>query len=122
LSILLYRWQDKDGRGPYRPGMSRYWADQDNQANNPPFFQEFGMDITKQCRPGEAMGCAFRTIEQMRQWFTDAERQRMRLMGYEFGCMEADRVIAESERQVVFARRKPFRLGFTLLDSEAIAA
>lgn len=122
VSIILYRWQDKEGRGPYRPGMSHYWADQENQSNNPPFFEEFGAGITKECRPGEAMGCAFRTVEQMRQWFTEEERQRMRLMGYEFGRMDVDRVIAESDRQVVFARRRPLRHGFAVMDSEALAA
>ena len=122
MSILVYRWQDKDGRGPYKPGISSYWADDDNQANNPPFFVEFGMDIIKQCGPRESMGCAFRTIEQMQQWFTEAERQRMRLMGYAFGSLLVDRVIAESKQQLVFVRTQPLRRHFTVMDSEGIAA
>ena len=111
--ILVYRWQDKEGRGPYRPGMSKYWADADHQLGNPPFFVEFGMNITKQCLASEAMGCAFRTIEQMRLWFTSEERQRMRLLGYEFGSMLVDRIVAESDRQLVFARSTPLHRDFT---------
>ena len=117
--IRVYRWQDAEGRGPYRPGVPQYWADDANQAKNPAFFQEFGMDIVKTVRPGETFGCGFRTTEQMRQWFNEAERQRMRLLGYRFGWLDVDRIVAESEKQLVFARRIPFARRFHVEEREA---
>lgn len=118
-AITVYRWQDSDGRGPYRPGMSHYWSDEDHGERNPPFFEEFGLDIVKQAKPDECMGCAFRTPAQMLEWFNQSERERLRLMGYVFVSMEVDRVIAESERQLVFARRKPLRIGVAEVESTA---
>lgn len=112
MSEIVFRWQDAEGRGPYRPGMSRYWADEDQQASNPPMFIEFGADVVRHGRPGEAMGCGFRSPEQMHRWFTRDEQDRMRLLGYRFGAMKVDRIVAESDRQVVFARRQPLALGF----------
>jgi hypothetical protein len=110
---VVYRWQDADGRGPYKPGISHYWADEDHADRKlPPFFEEFGMDIIKQCQPTECMGCGFRSPEQMHAWFTPTEQERMRLMGYRFGKLVADRILAESDKQLVFARRQPLRLMF----------
>lgn len=119
MLIQLYRWQDADGRGPYKPGTSHFWADEDNQSANPPFFIEFGWGVIDLCRSDENMGCAFRTIEQAHRWFTPKERERMYLMGYRFGRICADRVLAESEHQVVFARKKPLRIGFDEIEMEA---
>jgi hypothetical protein len=113
MAERIYRWQDAEGRGPYRPGVSRYWADEDQQANNPPMYIEFGADVVHRAPPGHAMGCGFRSIEQMQRWFSRDEQVRMRLLGYEFGSMEVDRVVAESDRQLVFSRRLPLRHGFT---------
>jgi hypothetical protein len=118
MTITVYRWQDKDGRGPYRPGTTQFWADADNQAKNPAFYREFGMDIVWQRRPREVLGCAFRTIEQMNRWFTEDEQLRMRLLGYEFGTLEADRILAESERQLVFACRRPLTDDFHAIEAE----
>lgn len=115
---MIYRWQDADGRGPYKPGISHYWADENHAERQlPPFFEEFGMDIVKQCGPHESMGCGFRSAEQMNAWFTQDEQDRMRLMGYRFGKLIADRIIAESEKQLVFVRRLPFRRGFMELQA-----
>jgi hypothetical protein len=120
MSRTVFRWQDAHGRGPYKPGVSHYWADEDHaQRCLPPFFQEFGMEIVNQRRLGEALGCGFSSVEQMHRWFTSAEQVRMRLMGYEFGSLEADRVLAESAQQLVFARRRPLHVGFKRIEGEA---
>lgn len=34
--ITLYRLQDHEGRGPYRPGFSDTWIDPDNDGSNTP--------------------------------------------------------------------------------------
>lgn len=111
-AVRIYRWQDKEGRGPYRPGLSLYWKEADHEQRNPAMHAEFGVDIYANLAAGQHYGCGFRSPEQMHRWFTADEQQRMRVLGYEFGSMQVDRIVAESDRQLVFARRRPLRHGF----------
>ncbi|WP_439587511.1 hypothetical protein [Hydrogenophaga sp.] len=115
----VYRWQDDEGRGPYRPGFSRAWVDPLHEIKNPAMFTEFGVGVVGKALPGEGLGCAFRTVEQMKAWFSEGEQERLRFFGYTFVALEADRIVAESERQLVFARRKPFRFGATPVEVPA---
>lgn len=119
--IRIYRWQDTEGRGPYRPGLSLYWKAPDHEARNPAMQDEFGWDVFAKVSPREHRGCAFRSPEQMREWFTLEERDRIALLGYQFVAMDVDRIVAESPRQVVFARRRPLRFGAEVVRAEAAA-
>ena len=109
----VYRVQHTDGRGPYRPGFSRQWADDDGPIL-PTFMQEFG-DIHLKMDARDANGCAFRSIEQLLAWFTPKERKSLRLLGFSVVKMKADRIIAESDHQLVIARRLPFTIGTTIV-------
>jgi hypothetical protein len=115
----IYRWQDKEGRGPYRAGLPLYWADADHDERNPAFFAEFGLAIVQQAGYREHLGCGFLDVAQMLRWFTPLERNRLTVLGYEFGCLQADKILASSERQLVFARAKSLREGFQLCGAAA---
>lgn len=102
----LYRVQDMEGRGPYRPGFSVKWSDAEGEILLP-FWQEFGWSLASiphRFYPGEHGGCGFRTLAQCAKWFTVAERVRLAKLGYQVVAINPDRILAESERQVVFAR------------------
>lgn len=116
MTITVYRWQDAEGRGPYRPGFSHVWKDVGHDLRNPSFMEEFGLSVVNKRGPDEHLGCAFRSADQMRQWFSEQERELIRFYGYEFVEMHADRVLAESPRQLVIARRRPFRFGVRVLE------
>jgi len=92
--------------------MTKYWADELQQSKNPPFFEEFGMDVVRAAATGDVMGCGFRSVEQAERWFNPEERVRMRLLGYRFGWLDVDRIAAESDRQLVFVRRLPLARHF----------
>lgn len=106
--MIVYRIQDNDGRGPYKPGTSRLWADERGEYL-PPFFEEFGWEVLSKVPPGMHMGCACDSVESLHRWFSEAERQRLRLMGYREVQLKADGVAAQSERQIVFWSRKPLK-------------
>jgi len=112
----VYRWQDVDGRGPYKPGLSDFWAEPSHYDRNPAIFYEFPKWIASYRDPALTYGCAFRTVAQMHAWFTPAEIERMLDMGYQFGRMEVDRIECESERQLVFARRRPLKFGLEVIE------
>ena len=107
--IPVFRVQDIEGRGPYRPGTSHRWTDDDHYRNLP-FYTEFGWSvgsISKRWRDGETGGCAFRSLDGLYRWFSPAECEKLDALRYMVVRMNVDRIIRESNTQVVFARTKP---------------
>ncbi len=120
LMERVFRIQDAAGRGPYRPGMSSRWADPAHATPTvrpPTWLWEFGYGPLLRLKPGHHMGCGFRTMDQLRAWFTPSERQRMHAFGYRTVSIDVDEVLAESENQLVFGRAKPLRKGCRIIDA-----
>lgn len=109
----VFRIQDKDGRGPFRPGFSKMWLDEDigDRVALPSWIEEFGADAFAQAPGGSCGFSAVRTINKIRDWFTDTERQR--LYGFGFYLVEVPdaHVIRESEHQVLCWRNLPLTFG-----------
>lgn len=117
---IIYRIQDADGRGPYKPGMSIKWCDKDDGhykadfTNLPPFMDEFGPSILDELNviisvSGGACGCGFRSMEQLNNWFTPTELERLKELGYRIVKIEAKKIIRSSDKQTVFWCDKPLR-------------
>ena len=106
MIVTIYRVQDRDGRGPWKPGFSHRWIeDRPDLDNLPPWFEEFGR--VDRCAPaGASIGSGCRTLEQLRRWFTPIEYLTILRFGYQAIGMEVDCILAESDIQCVFARRK----------------
>lgn len=109
--ITIYRVQAGDGRGPFRPGLSRLWEEQPN-SERPPVL------VPKHRRPpkGWSVGCGCRTREQLFTWFSRAEAVILASMGYRPVAMHAERVVVEDVHQVVFFRRLPLYQNALILD------
>ena len=117
MGEVVYRIQDGAGRGPYRPGTSHLWTDDDHW-RNPPFYTELGWqsaEISTKFKHGENGGCGFRSIEQLNRWFSPAEQRKLAERGYVIVQMTADRIVAETRTQVVFARKRPLWTGAVIL-------
>lgn len=117
MNIPIFRVQDKDGRGPYRPGYSHTWIDADHD-RNPTFFDEF--DWRPETTPdhwhrNENGGCGFRTLAGLYRWFSSTERAKLQRAGFSIVTMRVDRIIAESDNQLVFGRTRALRHGCTIL-------
>jgi hypothetical protein len=104
---IVYRVQDSDGRGPWKPGFSQRWAeDREDWDNLPPWYVEFGR-VDQRGILGMAMGSACLTLEQLRRWFTASEYATLQRYGYRAVRMEVGRVLAESPVQCFIERSKP---------------
>lgn len=102
----IYRIQDKDGRGPWKPGFSHKWVvDRQDHYNLPPWPVEFGFGILEERLPEESLGCGCRTLRQLRRWITRNEYKKLRKFGYKCVALKVDRIIAESDIQCVFAKK-----------------
>lgn len=110
--IVVYRVQDREGRGPYRPRFSHYWTDPEHDARNP-------LEPTMMYDPrtmvlrhnSDAFGYAFRTPSLLLEWFSITELHRLAELNYYPVTMLVDRVLKESPRQLIFWRNRPLAVG-----------
>lgn len=105
--MIVYRIQDSDGRGPWKPGFSDQWVeDRPDHDNLVPWPHEFG---NVQCRAlsWEHIGAGCKTIEQLQRWFTRSEYETLLGFGYHAVKMTVARILAQSDIQCVFTRRIP---------------
>lgn len=112
----VFRIQDREGRGPFRPGFSKMWLDEDigTRVMLPSWIEEFGTEIASEAiAAGLSVFSAVRDIEQIRNWFSDTERQRLYQFGYFLVEVPNVRIIGESAHQVLCARELPLTFGVT---------
>lgn len=108
--VVLFRIQDKEGRGPFRPGFSTQWADATGGKMLPPIYKELGIEPTKLrdiVPKGLHCGCACKTPTQLQDWFTRTERRRLLALGFGIVRFEPDVIIAETPNQVLFGCTEP---------------
>lgn len=96
--IVVYRVQDKDGRGPV--------------PMPPAIHEDFGASIIGLMDPRFHNGCALETLVHVDRWFSPTERRRLTMLGYRLVRISVDVVLAASESQLVVARKKPFNRDF----------
>lgn len=111
----VYRVQDRDGRGPWKPGFSSQWAEDRPESEYKelkPWPIEFGIsNVLRKSIYGMSLGCGCRTLEQLRRWFTPTEYSKLLGFGYAAVKLDIGRVLAESETQIVFERALPLNEG-----------
>lgn len=105
----IYRVQAADGRGPWRPGFSHVWIDDDGEVGH---LEETVMDLLPistlaNLPPTHHYGCGCRTLDALMEWFTPLERKRLERLGFRPVRMDVDLILAESARQVFFGRTRP---------------
>jgi hypothetical protein len=107
----IYRVQDADGRGPYRPGPAHLWVNWDHeQQRNPTLFGDFSLRD-----PSRSWHSGFRTLDQLCAWFGVDERFNLEDLGYSVVTLLADQIILESNRELIFSRIQKLHLGIIQL-------
>jgi hypothetical protein len=103
--IIILRVQDKEGRGPFRPGMTQHWKDADYSSRviPPTWDVEFGKFLLHGEPGTHSYGCGLRSREQLRRWFSATEEPRLHELNYRLVSLKVDRILAESENQLIFA-------------------
>ena len=71
---------------------------------------------------GMHMGCGCRTVEQLRRWFTATEYEKLATLGFQAVRMRVGRILAESDKQLVFDRVAPLREDVEPFDLYALVA
>lgn len=105
--MIVFRVQDKDGRGPWKPGFSHQWVeDRDDHENLVPWLLDIGPAHLKM-DPSKHAGTACESMEQLRRWFTHSEYNKLLKFGYRTVSLHADKILGRSDIQLVFERRLP---------------
>ena len=100
----IYRVQHRaDGRGPYRPGVSKLWASE-HGPEWPSILAEFGGDWIHEIPKGHHAGCAFLTLDALLTWFLPSERAPLRRLGYQPVRLDGASVLRQGALQIIFTR------------------
>lgn len=117
--VTVYRVQGADGRGPFRPGFSKQWADEDfghGVIACPTWGDEFGWDLIDRLgMRGEYYGSAVRAATDLAKWFSRTEAERLEKLGFFRVMLRADRILAESKHQLMIAKRSPLKKATAIL-------
>ena len=111
LPFKLWRIQDEHGRGPFKPGFSHVWADENFAPGIvplPTLREDFGPAIYQQLVGPYHYGTAVRDKSMIGKWFSCTEQAKLFALGFSLVSLRPDVIIAESEHQVLFGRIKPF--------------
>lgn len=103
---MIIRVQDKDGRGPWRPGFSKKWIDKSSIAPLPPCVPKEMMNAIDLQTPGfYGYGCL--SIDQLRQWILPSEATRLAKLGFGVVEMDEGQLLYSDAWQVIFRRNIP---------------
>ena len=107
----VFRVQDREGRGPWRPGFSMQWTEErpaSEYAALKPIIVEFP-DLLSKLRSGFHFGVGCTSLEKLRRWISASEWKTLQGFGFDCFAITPDRIVAESEIQCVFESKKPLR-------------
>lgn len=110
--MTLYRIQDAQGRGPWRPGFSMKWIDPNKDDSLcPPMMADFPKwraAIDRAALQGLChFGCCVRGMAGVHRWFTPDELGRLRGFGYNLVDANSLTALCESTNQIIGASRWP---------------
>lgn len=108
---MIIRLQDKEGRGPWRPGFSKNWITDNNPFIGKPIYEDFP-DFTKMVqkahKEGLHIGCAVQK-EKVGIWFTNEELNKLYDLDFQWVNCEKCDILGESDTQVIITSVLPFK-------------
>lgn len=111
--MMVYRMQDANGRGPFKPGFTRFWVDPSRTEWLPSIFDDF--PELRFDKMGGYYGCGCEDMDMLDRWFLPSEREILRAAGYSLVAVDADEILYRSPSQVIFWRKKPLNDGIKVL-------
>lgn len=107
----VYRIQDAQGRGPWRPGFSSKWMTKKTPTIGIPIMEELGAAEAVKLghKMGLHLGCAFREGCQS-IWFTDDDLRALHRLGFTMREASNCRVLFETDQQVLIGSFLPLSL------------
>lgn len=107
----IYRVQDREGRGPFRPGVTHVWADKEGQPFPPSFTEhpKFKSVVRRAHSKGLHLGAAVIGLASLSRWFSTEELVRLDYLGYRIVDASACTVELSDNFQVLVSSPLPLR-------------
>jgi hypothetical protein len=103
----VFRIQDREGRGPWKPGFSHKWVvNRPDHKNLISWYEEFG-PVHESIPSFYHIGTACTSLKQLRRWFTRREYKALLGFGYSAVCMHVDEIIKRSDIQCLVVSKRP---------------
>lgn len=113
MTATIYRVQDANGRGPWKPGFSSIWVEEktaEQCRRLQAWFLELG-PVHLDALEGSQVACGCTCPEHLREWFSPTEYEKLQAFGYQAVTLTADRILGDGLTQVVFERALPISQG-----------
>lgn len=112
--MTVFRYQDNEGRGPFKPGMTERWL-VDHGSKPVGLINELGVwrvrlameTFVRKHQEIHNFGFGCESLDDIFRWFTPSERRTLDRLGYQLVAMLADDLVARNPNEVLFARRRP---------------
>ena len=119
--MKVFRVQDHKGRGPFKPGFTRFWLDPSKPESEllPSMFDEFPNVMGLLLDHGH-QGCACTDLDTLKRWLNAAEMSLLKHVGYRIVSMNADKILAQSKNQVLFWRKLPFNTDIEVIEDDRL--
>lgn len=106
--MTIFRVQDANGRGPWKPGFSHKWVRENPDYDLVAWPVQFGVDLIRHASiAGMFVGYGCETVDQLRRWFDREEYAKLVALKHVAVKLEVGRILASSDIQCVFERSKP---------------
>ena len=102
----IYRVQDADGRGPFKPGLTDKWLSARGDSDLLPAFSVYDIFDAQHRKKAPFYGCGCETIEQLKRWFWPDEWRILKKLGYFAVEMPVAEIILNDGNQVFFTRHR----------------
>lgn len=115
---FVYRMQDAEGRGPWKPGFSELWAEDRTPAE---YLALYPIPVKmmhdfRRLAGTKHMGYGCETIEDLRLWFKFGEHLTLRNYGYRVVRIEVDEILCRTITQLLFTRSIPLSKDVQYID------
>lgn len=112
--ITIFRYQDNDGRGPFKPGMTDRWL-VDHKSKPIGLIEVDPMKVrraiymfSKLNRGEHHFGFGCKTLDDLFRWFIPEERKYLKTLGYQIVSVRGHLILG-NESEVLFSRRYPLK-------------
>lgn len=124
--MTVFRYQDNEGRGPFKPGMTERWI-VERESKPVGLVHQIGLhELRRHIASFSRMfphnefryGFGCRSIDRLYRWFTPEERRNIAALGYHLVAILAEHVIVANNDEVMFARTRPLHQRAVILAIE----
>lgn len=104
----VFRIQDRAGRGPFKPNVTKKWLSYSPEKDRLPSVQDSFPNILELLRADRGMiyACACLDTKSLHKWFTFTEYRKLKKLGYRCVTLDVE-IVASDDLQCLIKSKYP---------------